>query len=214
MTAISRPGLCSGSSSQVVRSSSCNTTKMGWGLKMQRKCTRLSPKARQWLKKKFDAGQESGMKADPAQVAREMQFVRNVGGNLVFSPEEWLTPKQIANFFSRHARKVKSSTDQPTDHDDNDEEDIANEYENAIEVATQQLRLDINDLVALRHPVMHSELNLCQLSSENKLPMLKMCQLKDICESFGLPLQGPKNKKTTFLSALGTLVSECECTAH
>lgn len=50
---------------------------------------------------KFNEGAKGGHKADPFQLAKEMKVVRNEGGHLVFSPQEWRSSQQISSFFSR-----------------------------------------------------------------------------------------------------------------
>ena len=58
-------------------------------------------KAKDYLVQKFDAGTKTGLKADPVQVSREMKYVKDNSGQLLFKPDKWRTAQQITSFFSR-----------------------------------------------------------------------------------------------------------------
>ena len=57
-----------------------NLLEMGWALHKPHKKTRFSEKVCDHLKRKFDIGQETGRKDDPAQVANDMRKARNPDG--------------------------------------------------------------------------------------------------------------------------------------
>ena len=69
----------------------------------------------------FNAGEESGCKADPEQVAIDMINARNKDNAGLFSREEWLSRNQIQAYFSRLSvlrwLKTVSSTFQDVDFD-------------------------------------------------------------------------------------------------
>ena len=67
----------------------------GWALKTVKKPTRMVEKAKDYLVQKFDAGTKTGLKADPVQVSREMKYVKDSSGQLLFKPDEWITAQQI-----------------------------------------------------------------------------------------------------------------------
>jgi len=46
----------------------------GWALKGTKKATRFNENQRQYLDNKFQIGQESGHKADPGKVSRDMRY--------------------------------------------------------------------------------------------------------------------------------------------
>ena len=78
---------------------------MGWALsKPKTGSVRFSDKIRQYLIYKFDAGEKTGEKANPIQVAADIRTTTDNGGNRYFTREEWLTPTQIKGFFSRQAK--------------------------------------------------------------------------------------------------------------
>ena len=57
--------------------------------------TRFSAKVRGYLQKKFDIGQKTGRKEDPAQVANDMRNARKTDGTQIFSRMEWLSKLHI-----------------------------------------------------------------------------------------------------------------------
>ena len=57
--------------------------------------TRFSVKVRGYLQKKFDIGQKTGRKEDPAQVANDMRNAHKTDGTQIFSRMEWLSKLQI-----------------------------------------------------------------------------------------------------------------------
>ena len=77
----------------------------GWALKSSRKPVRFNETQKQFLTEKFQIGEETGNKEDPAKVCREMRLKKDMHGLKVFSKEECLTIQQIASFFSRLASK-------------------------------------------------------------------------------------------------------------
>lgn len=53
-----------------------------------------------YLVQKFDTGCRSGQKADPVQVPREENIVKDDAGHLLFTRQEWRRARQINSFFS------------------------------------------------------------------------------------------------------------------
>ena len=77
--------------SELIRSSA----NKGWALKTSKRAARMSPAVKDYLLHKFNAGTVSGRKTDPAQVSKEMMFVRGKDGKLVFAQDEWRTQQRI-----------------------------------------------------------------------------------------------------------------------
>ena len=74
---------------------------MGWALQKPRAGgTRYSSQVKEYLKARFDAGEESGCKADTSQVAIDMRNARNKDNARLFSREEWLSRNQIQAYFT------------------------------------------------------------------------------------------------------------------
>ena len=67
----------------VVQAEQCEAVESlqkGWALKGSKKTARSTEDQRKYLGDKFRIGQETGHKADPEQVAREMRYARNERG--------------------------------------------------------------------------------------------------------------------------------------
>ena len=63
----------------------------GWALKAAKRAPRLQENVKQFLTDKFNKGVQTGNKADPLQLAREMQHRKTPSGSLEFAPHEWRT---------------------------------------------------------------------------------------------------------------------------
>ncbi|KXJ15427.1 hypothetical protein AC249_AIPGENE10221 [Exaiptasia diaphana] len=106
---------------------------MGWALHKKGICKRFPAKVRQYLIMKFNIGQQTGRKEDPAQVAKDMRTASSVEGERMFSRTEWLTKSQIQGFFSRLSKKIKegqvlSEGDVESDSEETGDEDDMEEY--------------------------------------------------------------------------------------
>ena len=73
----------------------------GWALKKAKKSTRFSERIRSFLQDTFFQGEQTGVKANPADIASKMKILRSATGNKLFTKEEWLSTIQVARYFSR-----------------------------------------------------------------------------------------------------------------
>ena len=128
------------------------------GLKSTKQRKRLSEKQKQYLQDVYQIGESSGDKAEPASVARSMRKSKNSDGSLLFDASEFLTPQQIANFFSRlSAKKVL-----PTD--DEAEDEIQEDLREAIaEKNLQDLSKEVLSDVSIQHPIIYDTYNICDV---------------------------------------------------
>ena len=80
---------------------------------------------KEYLKARFDAGEKSGCKADPEQVATDTRNARSTDNARLFSREEWLSRNQIQAYFSRLSalkrKQGSASTPPQVAQDDMDE---------------------------------------------------------------------------------------------
>ena len=183
------------------------TSAEGWALKSNKRSPRMGEKAKLFLLDKFNAG-TTGNKADPAQVAQEMKVIRDDAGELLFTPEEWRTSKQIASFFSRMSALQKRQQPQ-NDSDALDEEDLAALEEEDNMQALHKAVLD--DMDSALHPVTINNIDICSLSRTGKLKALNITQLRNICNVLKLHYQGRKNRKDTYIEAIALYASKCSC---
>ena len=171
----------------------------GWALKSTKKPSRMTDKMKTYLVNIFEEGSRIGQKADPVQVSRQMRLEKDVDGNLLFKPDEWRTPQQISQLFSRLAAAQKQV----------DEEDIAAEE---TEAALATLRNEVMEQVAApQHPVVVGVKNICQLVHEAKLGSLKIVELKSICEQLDTEPSGSLLRKKSYTTPIETYVKTCRC---
>ena len=130
----------------------------------------------------------------------------------MFQQSEWRTATQISGFFSRLAakqRKKPSATAvEQTEEDQTDGEEEEWEREEGLALMRQSVYQDIN----LCHPLQYRGEDLCSLHRRGKLhSKFKIKELEDICQHFDLSVEGPKNRKVSFVSAISVLVQSCSC---
>ncbi|KXJ26973.1 hypothetical protein AC249_AIPGENE9994 [Exaiptasia diaphana] len=186
---------------------------MGWALKITKERRRFEDKVKAFLIEKFEAGEKSGNEADPLSVSKEMKVKRDAKGELLFKPEEWKTAQQIKSFFSRHSartRKMKIGELRGEALDDEITEDDIESFEAELN------RLEIHNAVdveinKLDHPIVIDEINVCQISNNDKLNSLKIGQLKSLCKSLQLKIEGSQTRKKSFVDPLKELVKKCTC---
>ena len=188
-----------------------NEQTTGWALKTSKTWTRMGEKARAFLVSKFDAGALSGLKADPVQVSREMKRVKDKDGKLMFTPEEWRTAERIKSFFSRLSAKQRQQQIEP-DKTEPAEEDIA-----AAETEAEQSFCALRDAIEKEmpipnYPIIANDKDICQLVKEQKLNVLRIAELKVICESLQIEIHtGSEKRKKTYTEPLTEYAQYCSC---
>lgn len=187
---------------------------MGWALKTTSKRPRIGDNVKRYLIEKFNTGERSGSKVDPLSVSREMKVKKGENGKLLFQPDEWKSVQTIKSFFSRYRAKLKQQQIEGLHSGVEDIEELPEEDEEAVEseVNLQDVRLAVyNDLEKPEHPIEVNGRNLCDLVLRNKLNTLKMDELKTICGTIGLTIQGHKNRKNTYIMPMQELIRNCSC---
>ena len=122
----------------------------GWALKSTKQRKRSSEKQKKYLLDFYRSGESTAHKAEPASVARSMRKSKNSDGDLLFDASEFLTPQQIANFFSRLSAKRVLPTDDEAE--DEVQEDL---IEATAEKNLQDLSKEVLDEVLIQHPIMY-----------------------------------------------------------
>jgi Arf-GAP/Rho-GAP domain/ANK repeat/PH domain-containing protein 3 len=176
----------------------------GWTLKTSRASKRFNETQRKYLEDKFKIGQTTGCKQDPIAVSTEMRSAMNKEGTRLFSPDEFLTPKQVQSFFSRMASKVRKG--QAGEYKDEDIEAAAEQE------AYEETPMVVLKEVQLQHPMVFDTFNLCDLEPSGKLCELSVSMLRNICEHYDLPVGDiTKKRKAPYIALLSELIRECEC---
>lgn len=178
---------------------------MGWALKSSTTTNkRFSDKQHRYLLAKFQIGEQTGRKCNPATVAVEMRRAKGEDGELLFDSNEYLTAKQISGVFSRLAAKRSLIDDDVDDDDDNKRMDERKEIR-------EQVHNEIS--VQSDHPIVYDTYDLCSLVKNAKLSStLSVKLLQEICSTFGVDTSHIKvHRKKPYTELLEHLVKGCEC---
>ena len=170
----------------------------GWTLKGQKAVTRTSVNVKKFLIAKFNQGLTSGQKANPTDVAKEMQESKDSRGSPVFLLEDWETARQISSFFSRLSALNKSS--RAVTVTSNDEQNLNDDDFRSWEgySAVESLRKEVYGAVDLHHPLSCEGHNICLMAKEEMLKNVKVLELKHICVSLSLATNWESSKKKKF----------------
>ena len=151
---------------------------------------------------KFNLGETTGFKANPADVAKAMMTTRDDHGDRLFTSEEFLTTQQVSSFFSRLASRKRL----PDVQDDDDA--IAAENETDL----QDLQEMVVHEVSLQHPIIYDRHNLCKLISKSKMKIFAVPMLKQMCIHFDIDIKDIKaNLKQPYMDKLTVFVGQCSC---
>ena len=123
----------------------------GWALKGSKKAARFTADQRKYLEDKFRIGQETGHKADPEQVTREMRYARNERGERRFKVDEFLTAGKIQSFFSRTVARLRHAVAPEDDDEETDGNSRAAEEEEAFSDARNTILLQCTPV----HPIVY-----------------------------------------------------------
>ena len=176
----------------------------GWALKSPKKATRFNEAQKHYLEKKFNLGQETGNKLDPAILARDMRYARNKDGTRQFK----MTPQQMQSFFSMQSSKLRHR--QPEDDPESQTDDLAAAREQQSYNSTCAL---VIREVQLSHPIVFETYNLCTMYKAGKMRQLTVAMLRAACEHFDLSVEGIRTVrlKAPYISLLKDLISTCDC---
>ena len=171
----------------------------GWALQGTKKGARFNQQQTSYLDEKFEIGQVTSHKVDPAVVAREMRCARDESGKRLFTAEAFLTAQQIQSYFSRKASKLRKKIE------DNDEE-RANEDVEAAEdqEAYFQTRNKVLDNVQLNHPIMYDTYNLRSMVKRIRQKGLQWLFCKTSVNTLALIPPEPRKSAKLHLFALST----------
>ena len=147
-----------------------------------------------------------------------MSLARDQAGERRFQPDEVLTSQQISGFFSRLSGKkrlevtaagneAKASEVSEVDMESVDEDEISAEAESHLSAVCANVMRD----VAIKHPIVSFDLNICELVQKRTLTTLRVDRLRDMCIDLGLDISdiSPQKRKKPFIARLTQLVQEC-----
>ena len=80
------------------------------------------------------------------------------------------------------------------------------------EIALENLRIAVNlQVSAHQHPIDVRNKNFCELSKAKKLDILKVAELREMCESLELEVSGSLARKKSFIEPLNSYAKCCTC---
>ena len=164
---------------------------------------RFSTKVKQYLTTKFDLGERTGIKSDPAKVAADMRTARNPESSRMFERKNWLTKGQVQRFFSRLAASRRSKAHQEALNEDVQAEEEKQERRTVLEDEATHL--------GPRHPICYDSYCLCaDLSHEKKLETFSVAMLKDMLKYFEIPFSS-RDRKKNLVANLSEFLEGCVC---
>ena len=170
----------------------------GWALKTTKSSKRFSEAQRSFLDRKFNIGQETGHKLNPASVAKDMRYAKKLDGIHLFQADEFLTATQVQSYFARRTAKSRQQRL---------EVDFTVEDENYAES-----RVCIVRNVGLQHPITHNQYNLCELKRQSRLNKFSIALCREICTELAINTDGiPATRKAPYVALLTQAVEGCSC---
>ncbi|CAF4218003.1 unnamed protein product [Rotaria sp. Silwood2] len=154
------------------------TLNQGWALPLNRKVQTLSPKVKQFLKKKFDDGQLHGIRWQPQAVVDEMKYSKDPETGLyLFDLSELVKVSTVRSYFSRQkASNNKVNNPKQSTLEDNSlitgeqydiEEDIEDEaFQEQLAI---DLELQLGDIRSIANKDNMAEINLATATSKRAL---------------------------------------------
>jgi len=151
-----------------------------------------------------------------------MNLARDQTGERRFQPDEVFTSQQISGFFSRLSAKKRlevaaagneanASEVSEVAMESTDEDEIFAEAESHLSALCANVMRD----VAIQHPIVSFDLNICELAQKSTLTTLGVDRLRDVCIDLGLDISdiSPQNRKQPYIARLTQFVQECACSA-
>ena len=92
-----------------------------------------------------------------------------------------------------------------------DEDEIPAEGESQLFAMCANVMRD----VAIQHPIVSFDLNICELVQKRTLITLRVAKLRDMCIDLGPDISdiSPQKRKKPFIARLTQLVQECTCSS-
>ncbi|CAC5413760.1 unnamed protein product [Mytilus coruscus] len=78
-----------------------STNNMGWAIKKGKRISSFPDSVKNFQLAKFEEGNRTGKKGNPAAVAEEMKKIKNSNGKKMFPINHWLNAGQITSYLSR-----------------------------------------------------------------------------------------------------------------
>ena len=155
---------------------------MGWALKKIKKKVRFTKKQTEFLPDQFQKGEYSGQKSDLQEFSKTMSLPRDQVWGRRFQPDEvsrLLGKKRLE--VTAAGNEAKASEVSEVDMESVDEDEISAEAVSHLSAVCANVMRD----VAIQHPIVSFDLNICELVQTRTLTTLRVDRLRDICIDLG-----------------------------
>ena len=171
-----------------------SSLKMGWALAQPKTgSVRFPDNVKKYLVAKFEFGERTGHKADPAQVSLDIRAAKDESGERLFTREEWLNKQQIKGVFSRLAKQRRKDQLQSQTFDDENTDDSDFQENEEREMLVNNIIAEINVI----HPIHYDVYDICDMYEQKRLSGFKVAMLKEICAHFELPFKSKDKKQAS-----------------
>ena len=178
---------------------------MGWALKsaeVQRK--NLTVAQKNYLTEVFQVGERTGKKAYPTSVSKAMRRVKHSDGSNIVDKCDYLTPLQIAGFFSRLSAKKTYSVEQSSEEEEPERNELITEK------AIEEMSNEVTKALALQHPIMYETYNICEIVGQCRLAKFSIRTLQNICAALELDVASMTGKRKQ-PEIIEGVVARCGC---
>ena len=97
---------------------------------------------------------------------RDRRRVKHSDGSNIFDKCDYLTPLQIAGFFSRLSAKKTYSVEQSSEEEEPERKELITEK------AIEEMSNKVMKALALKHPIMYETYNICEIVGQSSLPQM------------------------------------------
>ena len=163
---------------------------MGRALKsarVERKNLTLAQK--NYLTDVFQVEERIGQKADPTSVSKAMRRVKQSDGSNIFGECDYLTPLQIAGFFSRLLARKTYSVEQSSEEEEPERNELITEK------AIEEMSNEVTKALALQHPIMYETYNICEIVGQSRLAKFSIRTQQNICAALELDVASMTGKR-------------------
>ena len=175
---------------------------MGWALKsagVQRK--NLTVAQKNYLTEVFQVGER-----DPTSVSKALRRAKHSDGSNIFDKCDYLTPLQIAGFFSRLSAKKTYSVEQSSEEEEPERDELITEK------AIEEMSNEVTKALALQHPIMYKTYNICEIVGRNRLAKFSIRTLQNISAALELDVASMTGKrKQPCMEIIEGVVARCGC---
>ena len=121
-------------------------------------------------------------------VSKARRRVKHSDDSNIFYKSNYLTPQQIARFFSRMSAKKTYSVDQSS------EEEELERNELITEKAIEEMSNEVTKALALQRPIMYETYNICESVDQSKLAKFSIRTQQKICAALELDVASMTGK--------------------